>query len=84
MPEPTLDNQMLVRRTLVTMGVMVGACVVVVGTLTIVASTIVGHAAQPIDSSDAGSVTTPAAATAVHPGSVGLKPTPAAVGPQKK
>ena len=55
MPESTsTDNRMLIRRTLVTVAVMVSACVVVVGTLTLVASTIAGHAVEPQLASDGG------------------------------
>jgi hypothetical protein len=82
MPEPTLDNQTLLKRTLVTVGVMVSACLFVVGTLTLVASVIVGHAVGPTDSSDAGSAKTPAAATASHPGSPGKSP--GTMAPQRK
>jgi hypothetical protein len=55
MAEPnTLDNRTLLRRTLVTMSAMVGGCVVIVGTITLVAVTIVGHASSPRSDSEPG------------------------------
>jgi hypothetical protein len=72
MPEQTaIDNQALVRRTLVTVGAMVGACVFVVGLLTLVASSVVGHlAGVRDDASDAGAraVAVPATPLRLAPG----------------
>jgi hypothetical protein len=62
MTETTLDNRTLLRKTLVTMGAMVGACVVLVGTLTLVASILVGHAVSPpADDNGGGGALVPAA-----------------------
>jgi hypothetical protein len=47
MTESTMDNQALLRRTLLTAGAMVGGCVLVVGTLTLIAVAIVSHAVSP-------------------------------------
>jgi hypothetical protein len=44
MPDLALDNRALLRKTLLTMGVMVGACVLLVGTLTLLVSAVVGGA----------------------------------------
>ena len=62
--ESTISNQSLLRRTLVMVGVMVGACVLVVGTLTLVASSVVGHmvgaSEEAADGGGAVAVPTPA------------------------
>jgi hypothetical protein len=73
MPESAMDNQTLLRRTLVTAGTMVGGTAVIVGTLTLVALAIVDHAVSPAESSggaDAG----PAMAVTAHPKSAAAAP----------
>lgn len=46
-----IDNRSLMRRTLITVGAMVGGSIVLVGTLTLVASSVVGRAVASPDSS---------------------------------
>jgi hypothetical protein len=74
MPDTPPDNRALLRRTLVTAGAMVGACVALVGTLTLVATTLAGRPAAGPD----GDRASPAAASAlppgVHPPFSGAKP----------
>jgi hypothetical protein len=43
MVDGTMESSILIRRTIVTAGAMLGVCVGVVGTLTLVAVLVVGH-----------------------------------------
>ena len=63
MTETALDNQALVKRSLLMAGVMVGSCVLFVGTLTLTAVAVVSHAVSPpeADTSATQSPATPAA-----------------------
>jgi hypothetical protein len=62
MPDTPADNRLLVKRTLITVGAMVGACVVAVGALTLVAVGFVEHTIGAPSSESAGAPV--AAATA--------------------
>ena len=75
MAESAMDNQVLLRRTLVTAGTMLGGCVLIVGTLTLIALAIVGHAMAPAEdtSSDAGA--SPALTAHGKPGAPPAVPT---------
>jgi hypothetical protein len=68
MPGEPIDNRGLMRRTLITVGAMVGGCVLLVGTLTLLASSIAGRAVVPSSGDAVGSapgarVVSPAAKT---------------------
>jgi hypothetical protein len=68
MVEAKAENGDLVRRTLVTAGTMVGACVAVVGTLTLVAALVVGHALGSSSSSSAAAASPDPVASPAPPG----------------
>ncbi len=76
-----IDNRTLVRRTLITVGAMVGSCVVVVGTITLVAAMVVGRAVSPPGESETSGGPTLVPAANVH-GLPGAKPVPPAGGPR--
>jgi hypothetical protein len=87
MPEPTgIDNnRALLRRTLIVASAMVGACVLVVGTLTLAATAIVDHAVGPSSGADGGGLATQTPANALHPaGGLAPKQPPGMTGIQRK
>ena len=75
MTESAMDNQVLLRRTLVTAGTMLGGCVLIVGTLTLIALAIVGHAMAPADDASADAGASPALTAHGKPGAVPAVPT---------
>ena len=55
MADANIDNRTLLKKALVMAGAMVGTCVVLVGTLTLVVNAIVTHAVSPASEESAGS-----------------------------
>jgi hypothetical protein len=56
----TLETGSLAKRTLIAVGAMVGACVVVVGTLSLIALLVVGRAVGPVDADKSAKASGPA------------------------
>jgi hypothetical protein len=68
MVDASIENATLVRRTLVTAGAMVGACVAVVGSLTLIAVLVVGHAVGPSAPAESSPPTGAARTAPITPG----------------
>jgi hypothetical protein len=75
MTESAMDNQVLLRRTLVTAGTMLGGCVLIVGTLTLIALAIVSHAVAPAQDTAADAGVSPAVTAHGKPGATPAVPT---------
>ncbi|HEX8791224.1 MAG TPA: hypothetical protein VF765_09780 [Polyangiaceae bacterium] len=76
MADANIDNRTLLKRTLVTAGAMVGSCVVLVGTLTLIVNGIVSHAVSPAseETASGGSGAALVPAGNVHGGMPGAPP----------
>ena len=66
MADVSSENRTLLKKTLVTAGAMVGACVVLVGTLTLIVNGIVTHAIAPQSEETTGAAGTLVPAGNVH------------------
>lgn len=75
MPDAPADNRMLVRRTLIAVGAMVGACIVGVGAMTLLAVSFVQHSlAAPPSEPAAGASPSPSATSTVRYPRSSLRP----------